>query len=329
MTMEEDEIYDAYHSVIGEINDGMKRIIAMESMTKNDIPLLERRMKKYKFSLKSLNINEKRCGFDTLIYGIEHHVSDTMLNYIIDNAPYRNFNYLFIENERTFKVPLFSAIQKNNFTLANRFIEQGANINYIIQCDVDNIYEEPNSWYPHLIGNHLHRNGHFKYYDEKTDSDNPIMYHVIITGNIIHYLCETDSLNEQNLTYIVDHGFNKDLIKPSLIRRLKIHKKNEYVELISKICGIQFNDEEIMTYDEDEIRINLFTLSMNLLKMKLDNGTEKDPSLPYRIACAFKNKESYLSIFKFNEENQSTSSNQTQKKKNKKKKRQNKNKRKV
>jgi len=225
--MEKDDVfYDIMYEKFGKLNRGQKMMAIMSPVTNNDIPELERLMKKYNFSLKTVNFNDKRLGFDLLIFGIENKVSDKMLNYIIDKAFYKNFNYVFIENDRTFKVPLFSAIQNNNFSLADRFIKLGSNINYIIKCNVDTIPEKPSPFYPPLLGNYILNNDHFKYYDEKViNENNRIMFNLIISGNIIHYLCETDSLNEQNLTYIINNGFNMKLIKPSLIRRLKIHKK--------------------------------------------------------------------------------------------------------
>jgi len=247
-------------------------------------------------------MNDKRCGFDVLIFGIDSHVSDKMLNYIIDNGSYDDFNYLCIENDRTFKVPLFTAIEHNNFSIADRFIEHGANINYNIHCNVDTIPDSLSYMYPPLIGNYIFNNDHFKYYDEKVeenleylrnmkgtkdiDKKGNLTYHLIINGNIIHYLCEANGLNEQNLTYIVNNGFDTSSIKPSLIRRLKHHNKTEYIELISRICGINFSDEELDLYDEDEILLNRAFLVTNLVKVNAINkeeNLENDPSLPYRL----------------------------------------------
>lgn len=329
--MKDDVFYDLMYNKQGKLNHAQKMLAIMNPITNEDISELERLMKKYNFSLKSVNLNDKRCGFDLLIYGIERKVSDKMLNYIIDKAFYKNFNYLFIENDRTFKVPLFSAIQNNNFSLADHFIELGANINYIINCNVDTIPEKQSYFYPALLGNYILNNDHFKYYDEKViNEENKIMFNLIVSGNIIHYLCEEDSLNEQNLTYIINNGFNKNMIKPSLIRRLKIYKKNEYVELISRICGIQFTDEELITFDEDEIRLNIACFATNLVKLKNiegDDNDEKDPSLPYRIKCALKYGGD--SILEKNSNQSDTKSTKSEKKKSKKQKRQNKNKRKV
>ncbi|OUM63959.1 hypothetical protein PIROE2DRAFT_9421 [Piromyces sp. E2] len=275
--MKGEELLDIIYNRDGELNVGIKSVIVMSPISNNDIPELERII----------------SGFDVLIYGIEQGVSENMLNYIIQNASYRNFNYVFIENDRSFKVPLFTAIRNNNFALADRFIELGANINYIIQCDVDTIHDESAHIFPPLLGNYIFSNDHFKYYDEKVrgKEEDFIMFHLIINGNIIHYLCEENDLNEQNLTYIVNKGFNTDLIKPSLIRRLKIHNKNKYVELISRICDIHFSDEELEIYDEDEINVNFKCLHINLVKIKGSEGDEnikRDPSLLNRIKCGIK-----------------------------------------
>ncbi|ORX79120.1 hypothetical protein BCR32DRAFT_281672 [Anaeromyces robustus] len=300
--MEGDVFFDFMVRKNGNLSNDSKILCVTESILNNDIPKLEKRIKKYNISLKEINMNDKRSGFDALIFCIVNHVSDEMLNYIIDKGSYDDFNYLYIENDRTFRVPLFTAIEHNNFSLADRFIKHGANINYNIHCNMDTIPDSLSHIFPPLIGNYIFNNDHFKYYDEKVegnlkhlrnmkdtmdiDGAESLIYHLIINGNIIHYLCEANGLNEQNLTYIVNNGFDTSRIKPSFIRRLKHHNKTEYIELISRICGVNFSDEELDLYDEDEILLNRAFLSTNLVKVagiSKEKNLENDPSLPYRL----------------------------------------------
>jgi len=79
-------------------------------------------------------INDK--NFDTLIYSIENDFSMEEISFIIENFKYENLNlYIYDENNGNngmYKVPLFSAIARNKFDIADLLIENGADIKYKI-----------------------------------------------------------------------------------------------------------------------------------------------------------------------------------------------------
>jgi len=76
-----------------------------------------------KINLKDLKIN---YNFDILIQVIENNYSKEVIEHILDQTKYKSFNYV-VNN----KSPLYSAISKEKYDIADLLINKGADINFI------------------------------------------------------------------------------------------------------------------------------------------------------------------------------------------------------
>jgi len=123
----------------------------------SDIVELKKFLKENNVLLKDWNQKLKNQEKkDLLLYAIENNVSYAMIKFILKHVQYETLNYTFIENKKglsshyetllgTFggsqddKTPLFLAILKNNFRVADLLIQNQANINYFTR--VENIVD--------------------------------------------------------------------------------------------------------------------------------------------------------------------------------------------
>jgi len=124
-------------STIDNLRDNIIKII-----NDNNISDLIRYVEINHVILKELNNNE----FDILIYVIENSDSLQIFQYVISQCNYETLNYSFYCNNnsrvyypesvgadicyRGYKVPLFSAIAKKKFLMADILLVRGADINY-------------------------------------------------------------------------------------------------------------------------------------------------------------------------------------------------------
>jgi len=99
----------------------------IELLQKNDVICFEKYVKNNDIALKKLNDKD----FDILIYSIENDVSYEIIKFIIDQCQYETLNY-FIVKDGIFKIPLFYAIIKNNFRVADLLLERKADINFTL-----------------------------------------------------------------------------------------------------------------------------------------------------------------------------------------------------
>jgi len=101
---------------------------------------LKNYIKNNNVDLKSLNNKD----FDIVIFSIESNAATEIIKFIIEQCQYKTFNYTFniTENYKSYynnfyynnikyKVPLFSAIKKENFEIADLLIQYNADINYL------------------------------------------------------------------------------------------------------------------------------------------------------------------------------------------------------
>ncbi|KAG4094576.1 ankyrin [Neocallimastix lanati (nom. inval.)] len=131
--------------------------------------------------------------FDLLIYSIENGASLEIIQFITRQEQYEELNFTIHENGKD-KNPLFSAVLKNKFTLADMLLKNGADINYCI--------------------------------NNKDD------------GDIINYLNTYGSLNNKNLKYILNHGYDTYFlftnINSCLISNFIRSFKNKFLDIIFK-----------------------------------------------------------------------------------------------
>eukprot|EP00833_Pecoramyces_ruminatium_P014777 jgi/Orpsp1_1/1188809/evm.model.d7180000067349.1 len=118
----------------------------IEILKKNDLKEFQKFINENNIILKNLNYKK----FDILIIAIECGVSSEIINYIINQVNYDTLNYCFdiINNENNeykyrFKknIPLFTAIAKNNFDIANLLLQNKANMNFNIDDNNFNIFQ--------------------------------------------------------------------------------------------------------------------------------------------------------------------------------------------
>lgn len=83
--------------------------------------------------LKKPNLNKtKEKKFDCLVYSIENNATNKIIELLINY--YENLNFETDDG----KVPLFQALENNNFYISNLLLSQNANINYY-KSDGNNI----------------------------------------------------------------------------------------------------------------------------------------------------------------------------------------------
>jgi len=153
--------------------------------------------------LNSLNIPSK---FDILIYSIENNASFQMIQYIIEQCQYETLNYWILNGEVGRKSPLLSSLFKNNFTLSNYLLKNGANINYEL-CYFDIMY--------YLDGNN------------KLNKDN--LRYILRNGYNIetiepYYICNFIEHNQANFIEIM---FNETVFSNEFILKLLYFYKNK------------------------------------------------------------------------------------------------------
>ncbi|ORX78100.1 hypothetical protein BCR32DRAFT_247430 [Anaeromyces robustus] len=191
-----------------------KKIQIIDIIDSNNLYKLKNYIKEINISLKELNNN----NFDLLIYAIEHFASIDIIDFIIKQCQYETLNYsiydytdrkIYYNNGYSqesyygiFKVPLFSSISINNFKVANLLIKNCADINFII----DNFY---------VIRSNFKKEFCF--------------------GDIVHYLNIFNLLQSDNLKYILNKGFNINIVNTGIISELINDKMENQLSLINTI----------------------------------------------------------------------------------------------
>ncbi|OUM57994.1 hypothetical protein PIROE2DRAFT_16857 [Piromyces sp. E2] len=185
-----------------------------------------------KISLKDLNFNESRrfynsfysemdYSFDLLVFAIECKAPLDTIKYIVEQTPYNNLNYGIKSNIYKFRVPLFHAIVNNDFKVANYLINKGANLKYEYECPICKV-DEPCDY------------GRLRYCGI-TDENMELDWILSIKANVVNYIREFKSVNEENLKYLEYHGFSfKPSEKEEMIREANRDERKELAEMLRK-----------------------------------------------------------------------------------------------
>jgi len=107
---------------------GEKRKNIIDIIKKNDPKILNFYIMENNIKLKEYNTRD----FDILLSSIDNNVSLEMINFIIEECQYQNFNYTICNPKINVlkRTPLFSAIFSNNYHIADLLIKHNADINY-------------------------------------------------------------------------------------------------------------------------------------------------------------------------------------------------------
>jgi len=104
----------------------------IEILKRNDLTEFQKFINENDIILKKLN-NKK---FDILITAIEYSESVEVINYIITKVNYNSLDYCFYDNNNKYEcsfeknIPLFTAIAKNKFDIANLLLQNKANMSF-------------------------------------------------------------------------------------------------------------------------------------------------------------------------------------------------------
>ena len=163
-------------SILEKIN-GIKKFIC-----KDDISELENFINENNIDFTEIDLSYK---VDIVIYAIENETPIDHIQYLLQKISLDKLDYFILDNNFNKKTPLFSAIGKNNYQLANLLLTQ---YNSDINCD---------------------------------------------KGSIFNIFSKQNLLNNKNLKFILNHGYNIQYINNSLIKNL-LNTNNDFVEIIHR-----------------------------------------------------------------------------------------------
>lgn len=108
-----------------EPNEEIKQKI-ISIIKKNNKNELKNYIEENEISLNQFNSK----NFDILIVAIENNSSIEIVNYIINEGKYSNLNYYIVEDFLKYKYPFFTALENNNFEIANFLLKNNADVNF-------------------------------------------------------------------------------------------------------------------------------------------------------------------------------------------------------
>ncbi|KAL6631669.1 ankyrin repeat-containing domain protein [Neocallimastix sp. 'constans'] len=199
MTIDKDEIRNKFIEIIKSDNINELR----KYIKRNDI------------NIKNLN----NGYFDILITAIENKASIQMIEFIISIGKYKTLNYIIGERGSFIhKTPLSSAIERNEFDVADYLIEYEADINFISYDIIHNIVNNKNSKYLLYRGIHI---------------DNTLIIHLI----------------EENKNYFLKQIFNYYIYNTDFILTLLSFQKSRI-----PVSDKQFQNK--ITKEKEKIKVN-------------------------------------------------------------------------
>lgn len=147
-----------------------------------------------KNNVKIKNLNNK--NFDIILYVIEYCNDYNIIKYFIQECEYETFNYtIYNFTYHSSQVPLFTAIIKNKFKVADLLIKYGASINYCI---------------------------------------NNLDCRKISIVDYCCFIKKIKDFNRLQFNYILKKGFNKNNITSSLITKFVYNNRADLLETVFK-----------------------------------------------------------------------------------------------
>jgi len=244
----------------------------------NNIYLLRKYINDNNVNMKELNEH----NFDILIYAIEKNASIEIIKFIMNQCQYESYNYIINENNKD-KVPLYSAIARNKFKIADLLIKNNADINFFnpnIIVYLYNIYFLNPMNLKYILNNGFNKKCIdydliFELIERKKDELLEIIFkHYIFNNNFILYLLRVYN-NKEPFS-------DKQLEKLITIERSKISvNESMYEKAIEKgnynSIRVLFNNDSsehdvifcrINEYDllEKAVKINDYNFVKNVLR---------------------------------------------------------------
>ena len=241
-----------------------KRKDIIEILKRNNLSELQQFIDENNIMLK--NINNK--NFDILISAIECGVSNDIINYIINQVNYNSLDYCFCYENNEYQysfyesIPLFVAISKNEFDIANLLLQNNANINYSYYY---------NNIFAFLNNNNVMNNANLKFILNKgIKIDNTLLEETInewLSGN------KNDLLNVLFKYYILNHYDE--------LKNVKVIKYNEEISFIKHIIQRIVNVEnfKVLNYfinESNEKENEILEILCNILGSKDKSLYRKD-----------------------------------------------------
>ncbi|KAG4084325.1 hypothetical protein H8356DRAFT_1436267 [Neocallimastix lanati (nom. inval.)] len=267
------------------------RIKKFLSRKKDIIKILKRNsLSEFKKFIKENNITLKKLNnknFDILISAIECDVSNEIISYIIKQVNYNTLNYCFQCKSNEYKysfnenIPLFTAIAKNKFDIANLLLQNKANM-----CFDCNIFE-------YLNYHDLMNKDNLKFIlkneidtNSKVSKDSPFQKSfnnfISVNGIKIFYrkfqeiICQWISCGKNDLLevifkyYILKHF---DELNNININRYTYIEKPLFETLIQK--ALEFRNYEILKYfikESDDKEEDILDIIFDVLEYRNSDG---------------------------------------------------------
>jgi len=191
--------------------------------------------------INNISLSNLNCKtFDTLIYSIIHDASYNTIKYILDECHYKTLNYVFVEGNvlnpnnnrylffKDHKVPLFIAILKQNYKVADLLLKNKADINY---CIID-FEGKDNDILQYLFAYSSLDISRLKYVINNGFKVKNITNNLIIDLIKSNYYGKTDILDNLLKSYVFDISFILNLL--SLYRNKRPLSTQQLQTLITK-----------------------------------------------------------------------------------------------
>lgn len=249
-----------------------QRLKIREILCNNDLNELKNYIKKNKIELKNIN----NSNYDILIYAIEENVSLNILKYIINQTQYENLNYVkhfYYKNNHPpdVKVPLYIAVSKCNFEIADFLLKNKANINSNYDDGIIN----------HLINHHYLNISNLKYILRNgfdiTKIDLELVSKFIKNNSIkqLEYLFKYFIFDNNFVIKLLNMLRNKISLTDDELYSILNNEKNKLFIIDDNFYKIAINDNKVLNlifdYDSSDPDVLFCRIhKLNLLKIAIN-----------------------------------------------------------